>query len=123
MLTKNGGEKMTEFFEEQFKNHHEGFINQSLQESIDEINGNMEYSIRYNEEEGKPYMRYLVGFGGPNVSINFYTDDITYFFAWYPNNREVSLKGTQNYEDLWELYGHEAKEDISNLIDTLEIEY
>lgn len=123
MLTKNGGEKMTEFFEREFKKYHEGFINQSLQESIDEINGHMEYSIEYNKEKGKPYMRYLVGFGGPNISINFYADDITYFFAWFPTHREVSIKGTQNYDDLWELYGYEAKEDIEIQIDTLEIEY
>jgi len=110
----------SKFFEEQFETYHKGFINQPLQESIDEINGAMEYSIEYNKEEGKPYMRYLVGHGGPNVSINFYPDDIKYFFSWW-HHREVSIKGTKNYNALWELYGNTAKKDISRLMETLEL--
>lgn len=113
---------MTEFnFEKHFEAHYNSFVNQSLDEAIEEIDGNMEYSIKYNEEEGKPFMRYLVAFGGPNASINFYLNDITYFFAWYPNHREVSLKGTQNYDDLWEHYGHKAKEDIKMRVTELEM--
>ena len=111
----------SKFFEEQFEIYHESFVNQSLDEAIEEINGAMEYSIKYNEEKGKPYMRYLIGFGGPNISINVYTDDITFSFGWW-YHREVSIKGTKNYYDLWELYGYEAKEDIKILIDTIDEE-
>lgn len=110
----------SKFFEEQFEIYHNSFVNQPLDEAIEEINGAMEYSIEYDKEKGKPYMRYLIGFGGPNVSINVYNDDITFSFGWW-HHREVSLKGTQNYDDLWYRYGTKAKEDILYLMDTLEL--
>lgn len=105
-----------EWFNKKFNSYFDTYINVDIEEMRENLNQAMEKSILVDEDTGARYKRYLLAFGGPNISMNFYEDDIKFSFGWFPNHKEISIRGSKIFNDLYqdETYDLSNKSDLSN---------